>query len=808
MLYNYLKITLRSLRKYKGYSLINISGLAIGIACCILMFLFIQNELSYDRYHEQADQIYRVVREVGGEQTAPTAFVLAPTLNNDFPELKAVRFRRDRSPVLIRNGEKRFFEKRFFWADAEIPQVFSFPQISGDPKTMLVEPYTVVITESTAQKYFGRTDVLNETLTLSWNDADHELRVTGVLEDVPSNSHFRFDFLVSFATAKNVWPENILENWDFTFAQTYVLLPENRTPADYESQFSDFVGRHLDDEKKADYKSTLAYLQPITDIHLRSKVRGELEPKGEMTYVYIAAVLGVLVLLIACINYMNLATARATRRVREVGVRKAIGASRRQIMGQFLSESFLFTALALLIALFLVELLVPHFGNLINKDLSFQLAGRYSLLAALGGIFVLVGLTSGGYPAFFLSAFKPVAVLKGAPSQRTTRSPLRQVLVVGQFAISIILIIGTISIYKQVDFVKNQRLGYDKEQVLVIPQGRRIRENPELLKQRFQQRPNVRHVSVSSHIPTEHLSIGVDAQPEGGNPDGSGEPWRIQAVSVDDDFFDCFAMDLSEGRNFSAEFPADPMNAFILNEAAVEALKWSDPIGKTFEAAYRTGSATQPVETRRGRVVGVIKDAHFESLHQSIEPTVFFIKPFWYFYISVKLQSADLPETLAFLEKQWEDVVPGNFPFEYTFLDDNFDQLYKTEEAWGKGLAAMAILAIFVACMGLLGLISFMAEQRTKEIGIRKVLGSSRAAIVGLLSKEFIKLIIIANLIAWPAAYLLVRRWLENFAYRMDISWQIFLLASFSALTFAILVLGYRALKASRVNPAEALRWE
>lgn len=808
MFFHYLKTSFRSILKHRAYSLINISGLALGISCCILMFLFIKSELSYDRYHERADRIYRVVREVAGERSAPTAFVLAPTLNTDFPELNAVRFRCDRSPVLVQKDDRRFFEKRFFWADAAVPQVFSFPQISGDPRTMLVEPYTVVITRSTAQKYFGTIDVLNEHLTLRWNDADHELRISGVLEDVPANSHFQFDFLVSFATAEAIWPDNILDNWAFNFAQTYVTLPADRSPADYESRFQDFVGRHLDEEKKAAYKSTLAYLQPITDIHLHSNIRGEIESNGELQYLYIAAILGLLLLLVACINYMNLATARAARRAREIGVRKVIGANRRQLIAQFLGESFLFTALAMLIGLLLAQLLLPPFNALINQDLGFQVGGSYVAITALVLIFVFVGLASGSYPAFFLSAFKPILVLKGAPGQGGTRSPFRQMLVVVQFAISIILIIGTITLYKQLDYVQHSRLGFDKEQILLIPQGRRIRENPELLKRRFEQHPDVLHVSVSSHVPGKPLSFEAGAQPEGGNPDGSSDPFQMKVVSADEDFFNCFGMELAAGRNFSKAFPSDPMEAFILNEAAVAALDWDAPLGKQFEMTFQTGSASQPIETRKGRIVGVVKDAHFESLHQLIEPTVFLMKPFWYFYISVKLRPTELPATLAFLEDQWQEVVPGAYPLEFTFLDDNFDQLYQAEEAWGKGLAAMAILAIFVASLGLLGLISFMAEQRTKEIGIRKVLGSTPAAIVGLLSQEFVKLVFIANLIAWPLAYLLVQRWLENFAYRTSVSWWMFVVATMVALLFAALAVAYRAIQAGKINPVEALRTE
>ena len=804
---NYLKVALRNLLRYKGFSLINIFGLAIGVACCILMFLFVQHELSYDRYHENSSRIFRVIRDVDGFKTAPTAFALAPALNQDFPDIKAVRVRRDRQPALLRQGEKQFLEDRLFWVDAATLRIFSFPQLSGDPQTALREAYTAVLTRATAEKYFGEIDVVGRHLSLRWNNQDHNIQITGVLEDVPSTSHFGFDILLSFATAEAIWPKAILEDWRFTFAHTYVLLPEGHSKSAFEAQFQGFVQKHLGAEEAQNYKTVLAYLQPITDIHLHSQIGGEIEENGNISYVYIAALLGFFVLLIACINHMNLATAKSARRSKEVGIRKVAGAHRGQIINQFLAESMLLTAIAFFLALIAVEFSLPLLNEVVGKNLVFDLNRNGQLIFSVFALFMFVGFASGSYPAFYLSAFRPAEIFKDAKNAGSTKSFLRKALVVSQFAIAIILLICTTGIYQQLQFAKNKRLGYNKEQILVIPQGRQVRDNPDLLKNEFLSHPSVRSVSISSHIPTERLSIAVSAIPEGGNPDKSNEPWPITAVSVDEDFFDTFEIDVVQGRTFSKEFGTDEDEAFLLNEAALKALGWETAVGKTFEATYNTGSSSQPTETRKGRIVGVVKDIHFESIHHEIEPMVYFIKPFWYFYISLKLDTENLPQTIAAMEQIWQEIVPG-YPFEFTFVDDNFDKLYRTEEALAKGISAFSFLGIFITCLGLLSLISYLAERRTKEISIRKVLGATSASIFNLLSKEFLKLALLANLVAWPVAFLTLNRWLQNFAYRADLSPWIFIVAGLVALFIAFLSVSYQAIKAALINPARTLQYE
>ncbi len=804
---NYLKVALRNLLRYKGFSLINIFGLAIGVACCILMFLFVQHELSYDRYHENSSRIFRIIRDVDGFKTAPTAFALAPALNQDFPDIKATRVRRDRQPALLREGEKQFLEDRMFWVDAATLSIFSFPQLSGNPETALREAYTAVLTRATAEKYFGEIDVVGKHLSLRWNNQDHNIRITGVLEDVPSTSHFSFDILLSFATAEAIWPKSILEDWRFTYAQTYVLLPDGHSKSAFEAQFQDFVQKHLGSEEARNYKSVMAYLQPITDIHLHSQIGGEIEENGNISYVYIAALLGFFVLLIACINHMNLATAKSTRRSKEVGIRKVAGAHRGQIINQFLAESMLLTAIAFFVALIAVEFSLPLLNEVVDKNLVFDLNRNGQLIFSVFAIFMFVGFASGSYPAFYLSAFKPVEILKQAKNAGSSKSFLRKALVVSQFAIAIILLICTAGIYRQLQFAKNKRLGYNKEQILVIPQGRRVRDNPDLIKNELLSHPSVMSVSISSHIPTERLNAAVSAIPEGGNPDKSNEPWPITVVSVDEEFFNTFEVEVMQGRTFSKEFGKDKEEAFVLNEAAVKALGWESAIGKTFEATYNTGSSIKPTETRKGHIIGVVKDIHFESIHHEIEPMVYFIKPFWYFYISLKLDTENLPQSIAAVEQIWQEIVPG-YPFEYTFVDDNFDKLYRTEEAMAKGISAFSFLGIFITCLGLLSLISYLAERRTKEISIRKVLGATSASIFNLLSKEFLKLALLANLLAWPVAYLTLNQWLQNFAYRAELSPWIFIVAGLVVLFIAVLSVSYQAIKAAMINPAQTLQYE
>ncbi|MGH7595705.1 MAG: ABC transporter permease, partial [bacterium] len=759
--------------------------------------------LSYDKYHKNAARLYRVVRS----EAASTAFKLAPQLNQDFPEIQAVRFRCDRQPSLLRHGDKQFYEKRLFWADAEVLQIFSFELLAGDPKSALTAPFAAVITEEIAQKYFGEEEAVGKQLSLHWGEKYYDLQITGVLKNVPANSHFTFDILVSFATAEAVWPKFFFEDWSATYSQTYVLLPENLAAREFEKKFPEFVARHLGTEKAREYRNVLSHLQPITDIHLHSHLSGEIEANGDRSYLIIAAIIAALILGIACINYMNLATARAISRAKEIGVRQVSGAHRLQLIKQFLGEAILLALLAAMVALFLSEISLPYFSDFVQKPLAFDYRDDLILLFSLAALALIVGILAGSYPAFLLSGLRPLIALKSNNSRMGKKSFSRQALVVVQFAMSVLLIIATLVIFEQMDYVKNKRLGFGREQVLVIPHARKIRYNPEPLKTEFLQDPNVLQVAVSSHVPSNQLNITISAKPEGGNPNGSNEPWPITAVSVDADFLTTFGLQLLEGRNLAKEISSDSTQAFVLNEAAARALNWPSPIGKRFEAEFSTGSPSLPFEKRNGQVIGVVKDFHFESLHHEVRPIIFMIKPYWYFYISVKLRPENIGETLAGLERSWQRFFPES-PFEYFFLDDTFDRLYRTEESWGRAIGFFALLSIFIACLGLLGLAAFTAEQRTKEIGIRKVLGASITGVAGLLSKDFVKLVLAANLIAWPLAYFAMNKWLQDFAYRIEIGWWVFALAGGLALLIALLTVSTQAIKAALANPVEALRYE
>ncbi|MGH7452479.1 MAG: ABC transporter permease, partial [bacterium] len=551
----------------------------------------------------------------------------------------------------------------------------------------------------------------------------------------------------------------------------------------------------------------LSHLQPITDIHLYSRLSGEIEANGDRSYLIIAGIIAMLILGIACINYMNLSTARAISRAKEIGVRQVSGAHRLQLIKQFLGEAILLALLAAMMALFLIEISLPYFSDFVQKPLAFDYRENLILLFGLAALALIVGLLAGSYSAFLLSRLRPLIALKSNNSRMGKKSFSRQALVVLQFAMSVILIIATLVIFEQMDYVKNKRLGFDREQVLVIPHARKIRYNPEPLKNEFLKNPQVLEVAVSSHIPSNQLGITIAAQPEGGNPDGSAGPWPVSAVSVDPDFLVTFGLQLAAGRNLAKDIATDSTRAFLLNESAAQALLWPSPLGKIIMAEFPTGQPSLPFEKRHGQIVGVVKDFHFESLHYEMRPIIFMIKPYWHFYISVKLHPENLATTLAELEQSWQRFFP-EAPFEYFFLDDTFDRLYRTEESWGRAIGFFALLSIFIACLGLLGLAAFTAEQRTKEIGIRKVLGASVTGIAGLLSKDFVKLVLAANLIAWPLAYFAMNKWLQDFAYRIDMGWWVFALAGGIALLIALLTVSTQAIKAALANPVESLRYE
>ena len=786
MFKNYLKISIRNLEKHRGYSLVNIIGLAVGMAACLILFLWVQNELSYDSYHQKAGRIYRVFQqnELEGQvdRFAGSPAPLGPALVNEFPEVeKAVRFGMNR--FLISYENKRFYEEVFF-ADPEVFDVFTFPLIKGDPKAVLKEPHSIIISEEIKEKYFGREDPIGKIINL---DEFGDFRITGVFKNIPPNSHFRFDFLGSFYD----YARGHFDQWGISNYWTYVLTSKNFNQDKFNEKLPEFVEKYRGKEVRDKYKLTYP-LQPLTGIHLHSDLRGEIEPNSDIETLYVFSAVAFFILLIACLNYINLSTARYAGRAREVGLRKVIGATRSQLINQFLGESLLFSFIAVLLAVALAELFLPLFNSLSGKRLAIDYLDNFILLPGLIIIVLFAGLASGSLPAFYISALQPVRALKGMLKASSRVSWLRRTLVLSQFAISIIFIFCTITISNQLSYMRNKKLGFDKEHVVNIPiYDKDALQRYETIKNEFLRNPRILGISASAFSPGKipwYQDYWYEGLSENSHP-------MVRWVSVDHDFLPTFGIELVSGRNFSRNFPNDVESAYILNESAVKEIGWESPLGKQFKIG------------EKGTVVGVVKDFHFKSLHQQIEPLALFICPEYFEYFSVRISPEGISQALDFLKDRWQELVPNQL-FQFSFLDEDFDSLYRAEMRLEKIFGIVASLAIFIACLGLFGLAAFTAEQRTKEIGVRKVLGASTTGIIFLLSREFTRWVLVANVIAWPLAYFAMSRWLQNFAYRTSIGPWIFLLAAGMALLVALLTVSYQAVKAALANPVESLRYE
>ncbi len=804
MIKNYLKIALRNLRKHKGYTFINITGLAVGLACCLLIVLFVRDELSYDRYHDNADRIYRITLDaLLGEQEIHGPISPAPmaqALVNDFPEVvQATRLFTFRDKTLVRYEDNRFVEERFFFGDSTFFEVFTFPFLQGDPETALVEPNTVVLTESTARKYFGQQNPIGQTLRVN-ERTDYE--VTGVMADVPTNSHFHFDFLGSLGTLDNsrnpMWVSNNF--------RTYFLLADGHSPEALQAKFPAMVKNYAGPQVEQFLGITIDQffasggrfafqIQALTDVHLHSQLDFEIEPNGDITYVYAFSIVAFLILLIACINFMNLATARSANRAKEVGVRKVLGSNRRQLTLQFLMESMLLSVIALGVALVLAAVLLPVFNSLSGKALQIDYLDGF-MLSGVIGLAVLVGLLAGSYPAFFLASFSIVNVLKGQGLVGMKSSGLRSGLVVFQFVISIALMIGTAMVYRQVDFIQNKRLGFDKEHVIVLERFNALGPQQQAFKQQIQQHPNVVAVAAANTLPGRSFG-DTSFIPEGAPPE---EILSLRLLYTDFDLLETLNLELVDGRFFSRDFATDSA-AVVLNEAAVKELGWTEAVGKRLVSPSFNGEETEFIT-----VVGVVKDFHFQSLREAIRPLGLFIGRNLN-YLAVRIQPGDISGTLAAFETQWKTFAPGQ-PFTYSFLDRDVDALYQADQRTGSLFGTFALLAIMIACLGLFGLAAFTAEQRTKEIGVRKVLGASVSGIVLLLSKEFTKLVALAFIVAAPLAYFATNRWLQDFAFQVAFSWWIFVIAGLAALAIAWLTVSYQSIRAALTNPVEALRYE
>lgn len=805
MFYNYFKIAVRNLFRKKIYSLINIIGLAVGLACCMLILLFVRDELSYDQHHTQADRIWRIAADFnqssGGFAMAYTSYRLAPALREDFGAYfeKVVRI----SPTwqtLVKHGEHVFQEEKVALADPEIWDVFTLPLLKGDEKTALQDPFTVVISRSAAQKYFGEEDPIGKVLLM---DEEHSVIITGLMEDMPANSHFHFDFLVSMRTGDEIFPDIVLNNWGEMSQVTYALLRPEATQEEVEALFPAFLDKHTGEGAS---ESARLFLQPIRDIHLHSQLQMEMEPNGDIQYVYIFSIVALIILLIACINYMNLATARSATRAKEIGMRKVSGASRAQLVQQFLSESLVIVSIAAVLAVIFTELSLPVFNQLAGKSLEIHWFADGQLLWSLLGIVLLVSLIAGSYPAFFLSAFQPTAILKDnrGSSQGRFSLLLRKGLVVMQFAISIFLIIGTVTIFRQLHFLRNKQLGLDKEQVVVMPiQVDSLSRDYPLLKEQLLRHPQVVGVTASNKRLTRRLGSFLGHTIDSVDPtllkDG------VRTVTVDPDFFSTLGVEIVEGRDFSREYGTDLTEAFILNETAVKEFGLTDPIGKRVETS--TLNSNRAWEPKTGTVIGVVRDFHYESLQSKIAPVVFSVSEVWLDWMSIRLRGGDIPEALDLVESTCATFAPGQ-PFQYTFLEEDVHALYASEDRFLRIFGIFAFIAIFIASLGVWGLASYTAEQRTKEIGIRKVLGASILDITTLLSREFALLVLLAALLSCPLAWYFSHQWLTNFPYRTEMSVFAFLLAVAAAFLIALTTVAYQAIKAALANPVHSIKYE
>lgn len=795
MLRNYFKIAFRNLLRKKVYSAINILGLSIGMTCCMLIFLYVNHELSYDKFHTKADRIYRLVTDIKTPtETINIPITSAPMgayLKKDFPEVEEVVRTYDRG-VLLQTDQHQYQEDQTLFADASFFDVFDFPLLRGNAGTALADPFSVVLTEDAAKKYFGEQNPVGQSLRM---EGAYDLTVTAIVSNVPSNSQIQFDILISMSTLLEKLDREKAEEWSTFGFYTFLLLQEHTNAETLEAKFPGFIEQHIGGMKEDKMFYSL-FVEPLSRVYLHTNRGGPVI--GSLSNIYFFSIIAGFILLIACINFMNLATARASERAKEVGIRKVIGALKRQLTAQFLSESVLLSLFAFVLASIFAELLLPAFNQLSGKTIAESIFYGDNNLLLLFLLALGVGILAGIYPAFVLSGFQPVTVLKGRFSGSGRGLLLRKGLVVVQLAISITLIAGTAIVYTQLDYMRSQELGFNKEQMLVINFRRddKVMQQIEAIKHSLKSHPQVLSVSASSSTPSQSNS-GAYTNIE--NPGGEMQSSNIDLYSVDFDFLDQYQIQVVAGRGFSRDFPTDSTQALILNEAAVASYGYSSPqeaIGKRFSQWGR-----------EGKIIGVIKDFHTRSLQQQIRPLTMRVAYNALKLISLHIEGKDIPNTLAALEQQWAALVPHR-PFEYFFLDEAFDKQYRNETRFGNLFICFAGLAIFIACLGLFGLVTFTARQRTKEIGIRKVLGATVANVVALLSKDFLKLVMIGFLVAIPVAWYALNSWLDNFAYRIDVGVGVFLLAGLAAVLIALATVSWQSIRAALANPVDSLKDE
>lgn len=815
MFKNYLKVAWRNIVRKKGFSFINVTGLAIGMTVCLLILLFVQHELSYDTYHRRAEDLYRLERawlSADGSlrgQFASLAPAFVVFLEKEFPEIEnAVRI----YPVetaLVSVGDTHYEEKRIYFAEKDIFDIFSIPLIKGDPQTALAEPDGLVISQSIARKYFRDEDPVGKQMEF---DQTYLFQVSAVMEDTPSNSHVHFDFLAPYLALKGLrgsgerdyfhGTRNFSDN--VTFA--YVRFVPGTDPNAVRAKIPGFMDRVLGTRKDKDgnivpaSRGNTILLSKVTDIHLHSHTSKELEVNGDIRYVNLFTIIAVFVLIIACINFMNLSTARATQRAREVGLRKVVGANRRRLTTQFLGESLMVALMAIGLALILVALLLPSFNAFTDRNMTFGMLFNPAGLLTVFGVFFLTGIVSGFYPALYLSAFRPATILRGELTRGTRGALMRKSLVVFQFVISAALIVGVGVVYKQMRFLQNADLGFERENIIMLRADERIKQNWQEFKQQLTGSPHILSATLSKRAPTGRLldSPGFRVEVNG---QMLTNPFSMPHNRVEYDFFKTYGMEIIAGRDFSLEYPTDANKAFILNETAVRRLGLERP----------EDAVGLPVWTiapfLSGNVIGVVQDFNYESMHHEIIPIITYIQPIQANTVSIRLAAGRIDVALGDAETVWKRFNP-EYPFQYDFLDDRIAEQYRNEQRMMQMSGYFSLLAIFIACLGLFGLASFMAEKRTKEIGIRKVMGASLTNIMILLSREFTMLVLVANIIAWPLAYFAMREWLNNFAYQTGMGWAVFVLAGLLTFFISLLTVSYQAVRAALTDPAVAIRYE
>jgi ABC-type antimicrobial peptide transport system permease subunit len=785
MLKSYLKIVLRNIKRHKGYSFINITGLALGMACCLLITIWVLDELSYDKFHENAASLYRVEenQDYSGRQLHVnlTPHPLAPPLKDEIPEIIDATRYVWAGGLLFHYGDKVFFEDNIRAVDPSFFQMFTFPLLKGDENMALHSPYSLVLSEDIAEKYFGEEDPLGQIISIN---NQYDFTVTGIMKNVPHNSYLRFDIIIPYEFLRKTGKTD--EEFGSNSIQTFVKLQENISLEQVNEKIFGFIRTRLPESR------TDLVLMPYTRIHLHSYFGWE-KDSGAIQYIYIFSLIALFIILIACINFMNLSTARSANRAKEVGLRKVVGALKRHIIQQFYGESVIFAFIALIFAVVIVSLLLPAFSSLASKELSWSVTGIESILIGLLAITLFTGLVAGSYPALFLSAFQPVKVLRGSLKSGAGSSRFRKVLVVVQFSISILLIIGTTVVYKQLNFMKNRRLGWDKEHLVYIYLRADIKKSYEALKTELVKDSRILGVTGVFQLPSYNSGNSGGADWDGKDPE---QQVLIGINVVDFDFIETLKIEMAEGRSFSREFSSDLSTSFIVNEEVAKIMEKESVVGERFSFVGVEGS-----------IIGVMKNFHYQPIRNKIEPLAIHVFPDYINYMLIRIPPGSISESLQFVENTWNRVIP-DYPLEYRFLDEAFDRMYRTEDRMGTLLKYFAVLAVFIACLGLFGLASFTAEQRTKEIGVRKVLGASVSQVTLLLCKQFLLLVMLANVIACPVAYLVMKNWLQNYAYQTGLELFIFVAAMAAALVVAVISVSFQAIRAAISNPVDSLRYE